>query len=193
MMWSVFATAIMTDAAMQRWPAQPDIDATTLLDVISGSASGITIRWFFAPPSARHRFRLDVARRYTIFATFVDPTKLTAAIFGWSQIASTTSRPPCTTWNTPSGTPASLSNSAMRPALNGTSSDGFRIMQLPSAIAFGIDQFGTMFGKLNGAIDATMPTGNRSMRHSTPRLTSSTSPDAICGSEQANSVSSADF
>ena len=60
-------------------------------------------------------------------------------------------------------------------------------MQLPSAIAFGIDQFGTMFGKLNGVIDATTPSGKRSMRHSTPRLTSSTSPGAICGSEQANS------
>ena len=35
MMWSVLATATMTDAAMQRWPAQPDIEATTLLAVIS--------------------------------------------------------------------------------------------------------------------------------------------------------------
>ena len=32
-------------------------------------------------------------------------------------------------------------------------------MQLPSAIALGIDQFGTMFGKLNGVIDATTPSG----------------------------------
>ena len=60
-------------------------------------------------------------------------------------------------------------------------------------MAFGIVQFGTMLGKLNGVIDATMPTGNRSTRHSTPRETSSTSPAVICGSEQANSVSSADF
>ena len=66
-------------------------------------------------------------------------------------------------------------------------------MQLPRAIAFGIVQFGTMFGKLNGVIDATTPTGKRSTRHSTPRETSSTSPAVICGSEQANSQSSADF
>ena len=32
-------------------------------------------------------------------------------------------------------------------------------MQLPRAMAFGIVQFGTMFGKLNGVIDATTPTG----------------------------------
>jgi len=82
---------------------------------------------------------------------------------------------------------------AMRPALSGTSSLGLRIMQLPRAIAFGIVQFGTMFGKLNGAIEATTPMGNRSTRHSTPRLTSSTSPVTICGNEHANSVSSADF
>jgi hypothetical protein len=89
----------------------------------------------------------------------VDPTKLTAAIPEWSHSASTVSRPPCTTWKTPSGNPASRSSSAIRPAESGTSSDGFKIMQLPSAIALGIDQFGTIFGKLNGVIDATTPTG----------------------------------
>src|SRR5215213_10653454 len=47
-----------------------------------------------------------------------------------------------------------------------------------------------MLGKLNGAIEATTPTGYRSVRHSTPLLTSSTSPVVICGREQANSVSS---
>ena len=36
--------------------------------------------------------------------------------------------------------------------------------------------------------DATTPIGARSTRHSTPRLTSSTSPLAICGSEQAESA-----
>ncbi len=62
-MWSVAETATMTDAAMHRCPAHPDIDATTLLAVISRSASGITMRWFFAPPRARQRLRLAVARR----------------------------------------------------------------------------------------------------------------------------------
>jgi hypothetical protein len=50
-----------------------------------------------------------------------------------------------------------------------------------------------MFGKLKGVIAATTPRGNRSIRHSTPRLTSSTSPGVICGSEHANSHNSADF
>jgi hypothetical protein len=63
-------------------------------------------------------------------------------------------------------------------------------MQFPSARAFGMVQCGTMLGKLKGTIDATTPIGYRSVRHSTPRLTSSTSPVTIWGSEQANSVSS---
>src|SRR5688572_21353632 len=82
MMRSVSLTATMTLAAMQRWPAQPDIDAITLLDVISTFASGSTMRWFFAPPRHSARFRLAVARRYTILATDVEPTKLTAPMPG---------------------------------------------------------------------------------------------------------------
>ena len=62
-MWSVADTATITEAAMHRCPAHPDIEATPFVAVISRSASGITIRWFLAPPNARHRLRLAVARR----------------------------------------------------------------------------------------------------------------------------------
>jgi hypothetical protein len=34
----------MTEAAMHRCPEHPDIEAAMLLDVIAGSASGITMR-----------------------------------------------------------------------------------------------------------------------------------------------------
>ena len=68
--------------------------------------------------------------------------------------------------------------------------DGFIIIVLPRTSAFGIVQFGTISGKLNGAIDATTPTGKCSVRHSTPRLTSRTSFETSCGIEHANSVSS---
>src|ERR1044071_5075178 len=44
---------------MQRCPAQPVNDLTTPSTVTSGSASGTTIRWFFAPP--RHSARLPCA------------------------------------------------------------------------------------------------------------------------------------
>ncbi len=65
---------------MQRCPAHPDIDATMFVDAISTSASGMTMRWFLAPPNASTRLRFAVPRRYTTFATFVDPTKLIAAM-----------------------------------------------------------------------------------------------------------------
>src|SRR6185295_10032691 len=95
--------------------------------------------------------------------------------------------------NTPSGKPASFSNSAKRPQLIGTFSDGFMIIQFPKAIAFGMVQLGTMLGKLNGTIEATTPNGTCSVLHSTPLLTSSISPVTSCGKEVANSVSSMHF
>src|SRR5689334_13682633 len=96
-------------------------------------------------------------------------------------------------FKTPSGKPASFSNSAIRPTLKGTFSDGFKIIQLPRAIALGIVQFGTMLGKLNGTIDATTPKGTYSVQHSIPLLTSNSSPVTSCGREQANSASSIAF
>ena len=78
----------------------------------------------------------------------------------------------------------------MRIAESGTSSDGLSTIVLPSVIALGMVQWGTMLGKLKGTIDATTPTGTRSERHSTPRLTSRIWPGVSCGSEQAYSVSS---
>jgi len=175
---------------MQRWPAHPDMEAAASFAAISAWASGKTIRWFLAPPKAVHLFRFDAARLYTILATFVDPTKDTALIPGWSQMFSTMPRSPFTMLNTPSGRPASFNISAIRFAVIGTISEGFRIMQFPKARAFGSVQCGTMCGKLKGEIDATTPSGFCSTRHSTPGLTSSTSPCTSCGSEQANSVSS---
>ena len=46
----------------------------------------------------------------------VEPTKLTASTSGWCRIASTASLSPLTTLNTPGGSPASSSSSAMRNA-----------------------------------------------------------------------------
>src|SRR5262245_10874551 len=121
-------------------------------------------------------------------ATLVEPTNETASIPGWSQIAPTTSASPCTILKTPSGNPASFNRLANLPQLSGTFSEGLMIMQLPKAIALGMVQFGTILGKLNGTMEATTPNGTRSVLHSTPLLTSSTSPVVNCGKEVANSV-----
>src|SRR3972149_8883637 len=93
------------------------------------------------------------------FAIGGEPTKDTAWMPGWLRIASTASLSPCTTFNTPSGNPASLKSSAMRIEAEGTFSEGFSTKVLPQAIATGNIHNGTMTGKLNGVTPAHTPTG----------------------------------
>ena len=91
----------------------------------------------------------------------VDPTKLTAAMSGWARMASTASRSPCTTVNTPSGRPARCQVSASHSAADGSFSDGLSTNALPQAIALAAIHSGTMTGKLNGVMPATTPSGWR--------------------------------
>src|SRR5699024_11847015 len=69
-----------------------------------------------------------------------------------------------TIFNTPSGSPASVNNSARRFARIGVLSEGFITKVLPHAMASGNIQQGTIIGKLNGVIPPTTPTG-RSEEH----------------------------
>ena len=46
---------------MHRSPAEPYAADTAASAAMSMSASGSTIMWFFAPPSAWHRLPFDVA------------------------------------------------------------------------------------------------------------------------------------
>src|SRR5688572_6590312 len=121
----------------------------------------------------------------------VEPTNDTALMPGWARMASTASLSPCTTFSTPSGSPASLSSSAMRMEADGTFSEGFRMKVLPQAIATGNIHSGTMTGKLNGVMPAHTPTGWRTVWQSTPVPTSSEcSPLRRWGMPQANSTTS---
>ena len=80
---------------------------------------------------------------------------------GWSQIASTTSRPPFTRLATPGGRHSS-SSCAMRRCVSGTCSDGLTMNVFPVATAKGRNHSGTIAGKLKGAIAAQTPRGCRS-------------------------------
>ena len=91
----------------------------------------------------------------------MDPTKLTARTSGWVRSASTASLSPCTTLNTPSGSPASASSLASSSDAEGSFSDGLSTNVLPQARAIGNIHIGTMAGKLNGVIPATTPSGWR--------------------------------
>src|SRR3989304_2354733 len=121
----------------------------------------------------------------------VEPTNDTAAIPGWARIASTACLSPCTTLNTPSGSPASLNSSAMRTEAEGSFSEGLSTKLLPQAIATGNIHSGTITGKLNGGMPAHTPSGWRSECVSTWVPTfSECSPLSRCGMPQANSTTS---
>ena len=81
------------------------------------------------------------------------------------------SLPPCTTLNTPSGSPAAASSSASLTEADGSRSDGLSTNALPHAIAGTNIQIGTMAGKLNGVMPAATPSGARTLCVSTPRAT----------------------
>src|SRR5580693_9193463 len=74
---------------------------------------------------------------------------------GWPSSASTATLSPCTTLNTPSGSPASARSLASRTDAEGSFSDGLSTKALPAAMAIGNIHIGTMAGKLNGVIPAT--------------------------------------
>ena len=125
------------------------------------------------------------------FAIGVEPTNETAFTSGWTSSASTASLSPWTTLNTPSGSPASRSSSAIRSDSDGTRSEGFSTKVLPQAIATGNIHIGTIAGKLNGVMPAQTPTGSRSDQLSTPVPTLSlNSPLIRCGTPVANSITS---
>ncbi len=110
---------------------------------------------------------------------------------GGSSSASTASLSPCTTLNTPSGSPASAHSSATKFDSDGSRSLGLRTKVLPVAIATGYIHIGTMAGKLNGVIPAQTPSGWRKENRSTPVETwSENSPLSSVGMPQANSMTS---
>ena len=74
-----------------------------------------------------------------------------------SHIALTIFLSPFITLKTPSGKPDNFNNSAILDTPMGVCSEGLNTIQFPKIKAFGIVHIGTIIGKLNGAIDATIP------------------------------------
>ncbi len=144
---------------MQRWPAAPKAAPARALRVCSLLASGMTMAWFFAPIMHCTRLPERLARWYTWVPTLVEPTKLTALMSGCSQMAFTASSPPCTTFSTPGGMPASSASSHRRMVTIGSCSLGLSTKVLPVAMAMGNIQSGIMAGKLNGVMPAHTPSG----------------------------------
>ena len=80
---------------------------------------------------------------------------------GCWRSASTATLSPWMTLKTPSGRPASFSNSAVRIDADGSFSEGLRMKVFPQAIAGAHIHMGTIAGKLNGVIPAATPSGWR--------------------------------
>src|SRR6185437_6880019 len=89
----------------------------------------------------------------------VDPTKLMDCTTGEVSSPSTACLSPCSTVNTPSGSPASCHSRAIHSAADGSFSLGLSTTALPAAIATGKNHIGTIAGKLNGEITPTTPSG----------------------------------
>src|SRR6266545_181560 len=124
-------------------------------------------------------------------ATPAEPTNDTADTSGWLSSASTESFAPWITLNTPSGSPASVNNSAIRMAESGVRCEGLCTKVFPHTMARGIIHSGTMFGKLNGVMPATTPTGNRTSSSSMPSaIWSRFVPIIRVGAPQASSTTS---
>src|SRR5690606_7668603 len=155
----VSPTSTATESAIQRCPAAPKAAPTKAFKVCSLLASGITTTWFFAPIIDCTRLPCCPAKLYTCVPTAVEPTKEIALISRWLHRRSTTSLPPCTTFSTPAGTPASIASSTSIMVDNGSCSEGFKTKVLPQTIAIGNIHSGIIAGKLNGVIPAHTPKG----------------------------------
>ena len=121
----------------------------------------------------------------------MDPTKLIDLIAGLVNSSSTAVLSPCSTLNTPGGSPASAHNSAIHSDADGSFSEGLRTTVLPAAMAIGKNHIGTMAGKLNGEMIPTGPSGWRTEYTSTLVEAFSVNPPfSKCGTPQANSTTS---
>ena len=90
-----------------------------------------------------------------------DPVNEIASTSGCSTSACPTSWPvPCTTLNTPGGSPASIATSAISTAAIGVCSAGLRTTELPAASA-AATKAKTAVGPFHGMIKPTTPMGSR--------------------------------
>ena len=98
-------------------------------------ASGITTRWFLAPPIAWKRLLVLTQASAMACAVAVRPTTETPATPEWATIASATRLSPFTRLKTPFGKPQRSMYSVRICIVQGTSSDGFTTNVFPVATA----------------------------------------------------------
>ena len=125
----------------------------SLLQVISQTMKG------FFPPNSND---IVASRSPAICATFlpasVDPVKLiTSTLQSAASAAPATSPRPCITFNTPSGMPASLANSAISCEIRGAFSEAYKTTVFPHINAGKIFQATLAIGVFAGTIRPATP------------------------------------
>ena len=122
-------------AAVQSWPELKKPAIFTQVLTASRSASSKTTTGAFPPSSRWTRLSVCDAARATSFPVATSPVSDTMSTPGWRTMPAPTGSPsPVMTLKTPGGKIFEAS-SAMRSALRGVHSDGFKITQLPAARA----------------------------------------------------------
>ena len=112
------------------------------------------------PGSRTTRFRVLPAVAPTSRPVAVEPVNEIIRTRGSSQSACPTSAPPGIAWSRPSGSPASSKiRASTTPPETGVLRSGLRITALPSASAGPIERSASTYGKFQGVITPTTPSG----------------------------------
>ena len=113
------------------------------------------------PSSSVTRFTCRAQSAMIDRPTSVDPVNTILRTAGWSTSRWPTTLPlPGSTWNTPSGSPASSASSAIRIAVSGVASAGLATTTHPAASAGAMPQDKMGIGKFHGTMSPTTPTGS---------------------------------
>ncbi len=122
------------------------------------------------PPSSRvTRFTCGAQPAMIRVPTSVEPVNTILRTSGWVTKRSPTTEPlPASTWNTPSGIPASSASSPSRSAVSGVSSAGLRTTVFPAASAGANPHPAIGIGKFHGTMMPTTPIGSWNVTSTPP-------------------------
>ncbi len=149
--------------AQQAWPELANTPIAAPGTARARSASANTMSGDLPPNSSVTRLRLPAAARTISWPTAVDPVNATLSTPGWAVRAAPVSPNPVTTLRTPGGSPTSVAISPIRRAARLASSAGLSTIVQPDASAGASFHSTLLIGLFHGMIDATTPTGSRSV------------------------------
>ena len=158
-----FAGTSIRVGALHDWPELRKHSFTPSVTAFVQSTSSSRMFADLPPSSWPTRLTVGAARIATSMPAPVEPVKDMQSMPGCSAIAWPTTLSPWTRLNTPAGTPASSSISAIRIAENGATSEGLSTIVQPAASAAATLQEIWLAGQFHGVIMPMTPIGSRRM------------------------------